>query len=81
MTDEEKMREDIAKMSFEDSMKELEDLVKQLESGELDLDKSLEVYERATALRDHCRQILDESDRRVQKIMQNGQKEDFEEEQ
>ncbi|MGI6009137.1 MAG: exodeoxyribonuclease VII small subunit [Methanomethylophilus sp.] len=81
MTDEEKMREEIAKMSFEDSMKELEDLVKQLESGELDLDKSLEVYERATALRDHCRQILDESDRRVQKIMQNGQKEDFEEEQ
>ena len=59
-------------MSFEDSMKTLEDLVKQLESGELDLDKSLEVYERAVVLRDHCKKILDESDRKVQTIMETA---------
>lgn len=58
------MSEEVDKMSFEDSMKTLEDLVKQLESGELDLDKSLEVYERAVVLRDHCKKILDESDRK-----------------
>ena len=84
MSGEEKVQEqgaEIGQMSFEDSMKELEDLVKQLESWQLDLDKSLEVYERATALRDHCRKILDESERKVQKIMQNGRKEDFEDEQ
>ena len=63
------MSEEVDKMSFEDSMKTLEDLVKQLESGELDLDKSLEVYERAVVLRDHCKKILDESDRKVQTIM------------
>lgn len=66
------MSEEIDKMSFEDSMKTLEDLVKQLESGELDLDKSLEVYERAVVLRDHCKKILDESDCKVQTIMETA---------
>ncbi|WP_400240469.1 exodeoxyribonuclease VII small subunit [Methanomethylophilus alvi] len=66
------MSEEVDKMSFEDSMKALEDLVKQLESGELDLDKSLEVYERAVVLRDHCKKILDESDRKVQTIMETA---------
>ena len=66
------MSEEVDKMSFEDSMKTLEDLVKQLESGELDLDKSLEVYERAVGLRDHCKKILDESDRKVQTIMETA---------
>ena len=66
------MNEEVDKMSFEDSMKTLEDLVKQLESGELDLDKSLEVYERAVVHRDHCKKILDESDRKVQTIMETA---------
>ena len=66
------MSEEVDKMSFEDSMKTLEDLVKQLESGELDLDKSLEVYERAVVLRDYCKKILDESDRKVQTIMETA---------
>ena len=66
------MSEEVDKMSFEDIMKTLEDLVKQLESGELDLDKSLEVYERAVVLRDHCKKILDESDRKVQTIMETA---------
>ena len=66
------MSEEVDKMSFEDSMKTLEDLVKQLESGELDLDKSLEVYERAVVLRDHCKKILDESDRKVQTILETA---------
>lgn len=66
------MSEEVDKMSFEDSMKTLEDLVKQLESGELDLDKSLEIYERAVVLRDHCKKILDESDRKVQTIMETA---------
>lgn len=66
------MSKETENMSFEESMKVLEDLVKQLESGELDLDKSLEVYERAVALRDRCRKILDESDRKVQTIMETA---------
>lgn len=67
------MNEDIEKMSFEESILALEELVKKLESGTLDLDESLEVYERATVLRDRCKKILEESERRVQKITETSQ--------
>ena len=69
------------KETFEQNLKALEALVKELETGNLDLDKSLEIYEKAIVLRDKCRKILDESERRVQKIMEtsNGAvKEDLE---
>jgi Exonuclease VII small subunit len=67
--------------TFEESLKALEELVKELETGNLDLNKSLEIYEKAIVLRDKCRKILDESERRVQKIMETSEgiiKEDLE---
>ena len=71
---------DVGNLSFEESMTQLEELVNRLEKGDLDLDESLKVYEKAVALREHCRKILDESERRVQTIMEtaSGEKrEDF----
>jgi exodeoxyribonuclease VII small subunit len=59
-------------MTFEESLKELEGLVDMLENGALDLDKSLDIYENAVKLRDHCRKILENSERRVQKIMESA---------
>lgn len=64
--------EEVEKMTFEESIKTLEDLVKELESGGIDLDKSIEIYEKAVLLRNHCRKILDESERRIQKIMESS---------
>ncbi|MCL2891071.1 MAG: exodeoxyribonuclease VII small subunit [Methanomassiliicoccaceae archaeon] len=64
---------EIEKMTFEESLKALEELVDKLENGSLDLDKSLEVYESAIKLRDHCRGILEKSERRVQKIMETAE--------
>jgi len=58
--------------TFEENLKALEELVKELENGNLDLDKSLEIYEKAIVLRDKCRKFLDESERRVQKIMETS---------
>ena len=72
----------VENMTFEQCMTELTDLVGKLESGELDLDASLKVYERAVAVRERCKSILDEADRKVQKIVEsaNGTKrEDFKE--
>jgi len=60
----------VEEMSFEEAMRELESLVKVLEKGELDLKSSLVIYERAAALREQCQRILDESERRVQKIVE-----------
>ena len=82
MRDTETGKIDVEKLSFEQSMSMLEELVKKLEGGNLDLDESLKVYENAVALREHCRKILDESDRKVQAIMETAsgtKKEDFSE--
>ncbi len=57
---------------FEESMKALEEMVKKLENGGLDLDESLKVYEEAIVLRDRCKKILEESDRKVQVIMNSA---------
>ena len=73
-------KEEVEKMSFEESMKALEDLVRELENGGIDLDRSLKIYEKAVILRNRCQTILDDSERRIQKIMEtaNGTvREDF----
>ena len=64
--------EEVEKMSFEESINTLEALVKELEAGGIDLDKSIEIYEKAVVLRNHCRKILDDSERRIQKIMESA---------
>lgn len=70
----------VEKMTFEECMNELNDLVAKLESGELDLDESLKVYERAVKIRERCRSILDDAERKVQTIMASAggeKREDF----
>ena len=74
---EEKRPED---MTFEESLNKLNELVNQLENGGLDLDKNIEIYEQAVVLRDRCRKILEESERKVQKLMETAdgiREEDF----
>ncbi len=72
MSDMESFRKEVEGMSFEASMAELEKLVQELEQGGTDLDRSLEIYERAVVLRDRCRSILDDGQRRIQKIMETA---------
>ena len=67
---EEKRPED---MTFEESLNKLNELVNQLENGGLDLDKNIEIYEQAVVLRDRCRKILEESERKVQKLMETAE--------
>ncbi len=64
--------EEVEKMSFEESIEVLEGLVKELEAGGIDLDRSIEIYEKTVILRNHCRKILDASERRIQKIMETS---------
>jgi len=45
-------------LSFEDSLKKLEDIVEQLESGDVDLDKSVELYEKGMNLKKICEEKL-----------------------
>jgi exodeoxyribonuclease VII small subunit len=62
----------IAAMSFEDALKALEDVVRKLESGEVPLDESIELYERGELLRQHCQARLDAAQARIEKIVAGG---------
>ncbi len=59
---------EIATMSFEDAMKELESVVSRLESGNASLEDSIKLYERGAALRAHCEARLRAAEERVEKI-------------
>lgn len=62
----------VAKMSFEDAMKELETVVGQLESGDVPLEDSIALYERGAALKEHCQKKLAEAEEKVAKITLNA---------
>ncbi|MBX3496221.1 MAG: exodeoxyribonuclease VII small subunit [Parvibaculum sp.] len=59
---------DIDKLSFEEALAQLEKIVGQLESGEAPLEKSIELYERGTALKAHCEARLKAAEAKVEKI-------------
>ena len=46
---------DLADISFEDALRELEAIVESLEHGDVSLDDAIAAFERGTALKAHCR--------------------------
>jgi len=67
-------------LSFEDGLKNLEDIVEQLESGDVDLDKSVELYEKGMNLKKICEEKLKKVENQIKKIkVENNkiQKENF----
>ena len=60
--------QDIAKLGFEDALKELEDIVRALESGDGKLDDAIASYERGAALKKHCEGKLAEAKNRIERI-------------
>ncbi|MDX2161833.1 MAG: exodeoxyribonuclease VII small subunit [bacterium] len=62
------MEHDIAGMNFEAAYAELEQVLTQLDSGELPLDDSVRLYERGRLLAEHCQQLLDQAELRITQI-------------
>lgn len=60
---------DIAKLSFEDALAELQELVKKLERGEAKLEEAILAYERGAQLKAHCEAKLRDAQMKVEKIM------------
>jgi exodeoxyribonuclease VII small subunit len=60
---------DIASMNFETALQELESIVEQLERGEVELEKSIAMYERGAALKAHCEARLKDAQLKVDKIV------------
>lgn len=69
---------DKQEFSFEDKIRELEGIVKELESGEINLDDAIEKYTTAMKLAKECSDRLNAATEKVNKILkENGELADF----
>ncbi|NVO14401.1 MAG: exodeoxyribonuclease VII small subunit [Rhodoplanes sp.] len=64
----EKKQADVAMLTFERALEELESIVDRLESGNVPLEESVAIYERGEALKRRCEELLSQAEARVQKI-------------
>lgn len=62
------MTEDIKDLSFEDALIQLENIVRELESGRIKLDDAVKAYERAVALKQLCEAKLKAAQLKIEKI-------------
>ena len=64
----ERKKDDITKLTFEQAIGQLKEIVNKIEQGEIPLQDSLEQYEKGMALIKHCRGILQKAEKRIEKI-------------
>ncbi|MEJ2555917.1 MAG: exodeoxyribonuclease VII small subunit [Anaerolineae bacterium] len=60
---------EIENLSFEEAFTELEEVVQQLEAGDLTLDRAMGLFERGMTLATHCNARLDSAELRVQQLI------------
>ena len=63
---------DIASLTFEKALAELESIVQRLEQGKVELEESVTIYERGEALKKHCEALLKRAEARIEKITVGG---------
>ena len=59
-------------INFEDAMKELEEIANKLEKNDLDLDKSVEIFEEGMKLSKKCSEILENAEKRITILLNDG---------
>ena len=67
----------LAEMKFEAALTELEDIVRNMENGALELEESITVYRRGVALLKHCRHQLTAADEQI-RLLEDGELKIFE---
>jgi exodeoxyribonuclease VII small subunit len=74
MAQNEKMdiAEDIKALSFEQALAELESIVDRLETGDVALEESIDIYQRGAQLRAYCDEKLKTAQARIEKITGDG---------
>ena len=60
--------------TFEAGLNELDAIVKQMESGDLPLERALDLFERGMRLSEECRKQLEEAETRVEMLVRRGDK-------
>ena len=66
------MADEVAGLSFEDALAELERIVRGLEGGQQKLEEAITAYERGALLRRHCETKLAQAESRVQAIVERA---------
>ena len=59
-------------LSYEESMNELEKVVKELESNELTLDESIKKFEKGMELSKHCSKLLEGAEKKISVLVEKG---------
>lgn len=72
------MDDRINDLSFEEAFEELEGIVAKLESGELTLEDSVDLFERGRKLSERCQSLLDGAELRINKLTDEGEIEPLE---
>lgn len=68
------MPEEKPAASFESGLQELEQVVKEMESGDLPLERALELYEKGMKLSERCRKQLEEAETRIEMLVRKSDK-------
>ncbi len=68
----------VKKLSFEQSLSRLDEIVRHLEKGDLPLSESLALYEEGTGLIKQCSKMLDEAEQKVVKLKKGPDREPIE---
>ncbi|MFO8080676.1 MAG: exodeoxyribonuclease VII small subunit [Armatimonadota bacterium] len=68
----------VDELGFEEALDELEQIVEELEAGQVELERMLDRFERAMALRTHCAALLSEAETRIEQLVNDeGDTESF----
>jgi exodeoxyribonuclease VII small subunit len=64
--------EDLAGLTYEQALAQLDSLIARLEKGDIPLDEAISAYERGSRLASHCAELLDRTEQRVSQLMVGG---------
>lgn len=67
------MEPDVNELKFEDALARLDEIVGQLEEGELALETSLKLFEEGQLLARRCTELLDQAELRVEALTADGE--------
>jgi exodeoxyribonuclease VII small subunit len=79
MRNKEKIKNEKETLSFELSVKRIEEIAEEMENADLDLDKALALFSEGTNLIKQCSQQLKETKNKIEILLSDGKKETFEE--
>ncbi len=68
---------DNEKLNFEDSMKKLEEIAKDLERDDLSLDEASKKFEEGMKISKSCKEMLDDAEKKITILLEDGTEKDF----